>query len=159
MDRRIVSLVASALAALVSRWSIERAHADDPPASGRAGWLCVSPRKGPFNECWKGNSHGEGEVERCRARQATRKPRPSRLRIDGGAWIEFPRTTWRCVALPTDHSPRVVVENYGRAYATFRIERVRSCRSGVVDLVGPNFYGAMYAHCSRRDHARDERLP
>lgn len=123
-----------------------------------ARWLCVSPRKGPFNECTKGNSWSEDQVERCREQQAKRRKRPSRLRVDD-TWVEFPTKTWRCVALPADHAPRIAVENYGRTFAAWTQRATEPCASGVLDLVGPNFYGAMYATCSRRDHARDERLP
>ncbi len=138
--------------------AVDAARADDH-TSAPAVWLCAPPQSGPFNECWKGNSMDEAEVARCSARQATRRPRPSRLRLDVGPWIEFPPKTWRCVALPADRAVRVTIENFGRSYASWRQPPVATCRSGVLDIVGPNFYGAIYARCSRRAHTHDERLP
>lgn len=149
---------------MITRWMIVAAlvatagpaRADD--AVTAAPWLCVPPRTGPFNECWKGNSLGENFVAECAARQAKRRRQPSRVRLDAGAWHEFSRTTWRCVPLAVDHRVRITVENYGRAYASWLFAATTPCRSGVFDLVGPNFYGAIYAKCSKRNPARDERL-
>lgn len=134
-----------------------------PPAStaaaGAARWVCVPPRRGPLEECAKGSALDDGERAACEARQARLKPRPARLRLDRGPAIELSPVAWRCVALPTDHRPMIAIENHGRTYASWRLERGAGCASGVLDVVGPNFYGAMYTRCSRRDHARDERLP
>lgn len=149
-------LAIALVAALVAQGGASRT-ADAEPAP-RARWLCAPPRRGPLNECWKGNSLDDGDVERCLARQRARRPRPARLRLDDGPWIEFPTRGWRCVALPADHRPMIAIENYGRTYAAWR-QRPTTCPSGVLDLVGPNFYGAMYAQCSKRRHLdRDERV-
>jgi len=134
------------------------ARADvDPPATR---WLCAPPRSGPFNECHKGNSLSEDEVRDCLARQRRRRPRPPRLRISQGGqhgpWVEIATRRWRCVAVPVGRS-RIDVENHGRIYASFRLDWPAGCRSDVLDLVGPSFYGAMYPRCSRRDHRRDDR--
>jgi hypothetical protein len=148
---RIVPLIA----ALMMLPGVARA---DDPAPAPTAWLCMSPRTGPFNECWKGNSLDEADVERCLERQRARTPRPSRLKVGGGAWVEFPRKGWRCVALPPGR-PMIAVENYGRTFASWKHVPTSACPAGVFDLTGPNFYGAMYARCSRRDHTRDERVP
>lgn len=148
------------VAAVVLVAAIGSARADDRAAPAAA-WLCAPPRSGPFDECTKGNSMGEDDVARCHERQAKRPRRPSRFRVDRGPWIEYPRKGWRCVALPADHEPFITVENRGRAYASWRLRAGdRRCASGVLDLAGPNFYGAVVARCSRRKRLdRDERLP
>lgn len=154
-------VVVAALVVVGGGVAIEPAHADDRTAPPLATWLCAPASRGPFNECWKGNSHDEGDVDRCLARQRTRPQRAPRVRIDDGAWVDYPRTGWRCVALPVDHAPRITVENHGAPYASWRLRAGdRRCASGVLDLRGPNFYGAVYATCSRRAHLdRDDRVP
>ena len=121
--------------------------------------VCGPPRRGPLDECSKGSALGDGELAACEARQARKRPRQARVRIDRGPAIELSRVAWRCAALPTDHRALIAIENHGRTFASWRVERGADCASGVLDVVGPNFYGAMYTRCSRRDHARDERLP
>ncbi len=148
--RSALVLVATLTAAAPGAW------ADAP----RPAWLCAPPRTQPFNECWKGESFGEREVDECRARQVRRRPRsPPRIRVDHGAWVALAPARWRCVPIPPRGRPRVFVENYGRVYQAWYLDELaRPCASGVLDVVGPTFYGSMYARCSRRDHRRDERV-
>lgn len=115
--------------------------------------LCVPPRARAFTECAKGASLGEDDVARCRAREAQRKPTPPRLRVDGGPWLPFDAKAWSCVPIPAAKL-RIAIENFGRAFATWTLDARAACPSQTFDVIGPNFYGAMYARCARRAHPR-----
>lgn len=113
--------------------------------------LCVPPRARAFTECAKGASLGEDDVARCRAREARRKPVPPRVRVDGGPWIAFALKAWTCVPIPAT-TVRVALENFGRVFASWTLDASAPCPSQTFDVVGPNFYGAVYARCARRPH-------
>jgi hypothetical protein len=142
-----VSHIVGIVAALAAAVAVANAGPDDAPPPR---WLCIPHHAGPFNECWKGNSFDEASVERCLVAQRRKKRRQPRIRLDRGAWIEAPRRGRRCVELPTDHRPRVTVENFGRTYASWKLDTSRPCRSGTLLVIGPNFYGSMYAQCTKR---------
>jgi hypothetical protein len=113
--------------------------------------LCVPPRARAFTECAKGSSTGEDDVARCRVREARRKAVPPRLRVDGGPWVTFASKAWTCVPIPAT-KVRIALENFGRVFASWTLDAGAPCPSQTFDVVGPNFYGAVYARCARRAH-------
>lgn len=114
------------------------------------GQLCVFPAAKPLTECFKGNSISEDAVRACEERTAAMKPVPPRVRVDDGPWVTFAPDHWRCVAVPVGKRFRFQVENHGRSWFVDRTTLDPACKSARLDLFGPNFYGAMWATCSKR---------
>ena len=142
-----------AVAALFA--TVEPARADKP---GAASLFCVFPESKPLPECFKGSSLSEQQVLDCDERNKRRKKVPPRVRIDKGPWVEFSRTTWRCLPAPVGKSFLYQIENHGTLFYADRMTiPTTPCPTGRVDLVRPNFYGSMWAKCSKRKNTdRDD---
>ena len=129
-----------------------RAHAEPD----RTGLVCVFPASKPLPECFKGSATSERAVDACERRNAKRKQVPPRIRIDAGAWVTFAPDHWRCVAAPVGKAFRFQLENHGKLYYSDETTIPARCASLRVDLTRANFYGAMWASCSKRKSDRDE---
>lgn len=134
--------------------TVAPAGADTPASS----LFCVFPASKPLPECFKGSSLSELHVDRCNERNKRRKKVPPRVRIDKGAWVEFSPTTWRCLPVPVGKSFMYQIENHGALFYSDRMTvPTTPCPTGRVDLTRPNFYGSMWANCSKRKTTdRDE---
>lgn len=128
------------------------AFADEPaPADG---WLCVPPAARAWSRCHKGSALSEESLAACRQREASAPRRPARFRVDAGAWVEFSASRRRCVRVPVGATFRVTVEDT----ASWKDAVPATCASRVLDVVEPNFYGAVTSRCATRDTSGDERL-
>ena len=68
--------------------------------------------------------------------------------------MEFSAERYRCVPVQIASHFRVTVENY----SSWKDGIGGQCESRVVDVVEPNFYGALTSRCSRRKTDADERF-
>lgn len=128
------------------------AFAGEPaPASG---WLCVPPAAHAWSRCHKGSALSEESLAACRQREASAPRRPARFRVDSGAWVELSASRRRCVRVPVGATFRVTVEDT----ASWRDSVPATCASRVLDVVEPNFYGAVTTRCAQRSTDADERL-
>ncbi len=132
------------------------ANADTAAAPDRPALFCVFPESKPLPECFKGSATSEKAVLACDQRNARRKKVPPRFRIRDGEWTEFAADRWRCVAVPVDKSFRFQIENHGRLYYSDRTSVPADCATRRIDLTRANFYGAMWASCSKRTADRDD---
>lgn len=127
------------------------ALADEPTATA---WFCVPPAAQAFSHCHKGSALSEQSLAECRQREATQPRRAARFRVNGGAWVDFSPSARRCVRVPRGATFRVTVEDF----ASWKDSMPESCASGVLDLVEPNFYGALTTRCAKRNTEADEHL-
>ncbi|HVK88095.1 MAG TPA: hypothetical protein VM513_28440 [Kofleriaceae bacterium] len=135
--------------------TVEPAGADNPSAGSL---FCVFPQSQPLPECFKGSSISEEAVHQCYERNKRRKKVPPRVRINKGPWVEFSGTTWRCLPAPVGKSFTYHIENHGTPFYSDRMTiPTTPCATGRVDLTRPNFYGSMWANCSKRKNtAKDD---
>lgn len=120
------------------------------PVVATMGRFCFYPRTAPFAECSKGIALSEADVTQCEQALAKRKKRPPRIRIDGGAWLDFSADHWRCVEVPVATQFRYQLENYGRLFRSDRTSIDNSCKSHRIDLTAQNWYTAINTKCSKR---------
>lgn len=117
-------------------------------------WFCVPPAAQAFSRCHKGSALSETSLAACRAREASQPRRAARFRVDGGPWVDFSASRRRCVRVAAGATFRVTVEDF----ASWKESVPATCASQVVDLVAPNFYGALTTRCAKRNTDADERL-
>lgn len=58
--------------------------------------------------------------------------------------------------MPANKAFRFQIENHGRLYYSDRTSVPADCAAQRIDLVRANFYGAMWASCSKRKADRDD---
>ena len=130
----------------------EVGHAAEPVA-----WLCLPARTRPMESCFLHSSDSRASYDACVAAARKLPQTRPRARIDRGAWVAFPDSGHRCLPIP-HAGARVQIENRGRRVASWKLRVPEPCASRVLDVVGPNDYGAMWSRCTRRDTSADERL-
>lgn len=140
----------SALSAVCLCFVVATPALGDEPA----GWLCVPPAAQAWSHCHKGSALSEQSLAECHRREASQPRRAARFRVDRGAWVDFSASRRRCVPVPVGVTFRVAVEDL----ASWKDSVPASCASRVLDVVEPNFYGAVTTRCAQRSTDGDERL-
>jgi len=130
------------------------AHAAAPEP---VGWLCLPARAEPFPSCFLHSSDSRASYDRCLAASQRLPATRPRARVDGGGWVAYPDAGHRCLPIMRAGTT-VIIENRGARFASWKLRVPAECASRVLDVVGPNTYGAMWSRCTRRDASGDERV-
>lgn len=109
--------------------------------------LCAPPQPKPFHSCHKGAMFVDDDVEGCLARHRASKPGAPQLVVDGTP-VPLSAKAWTCVDLP-DRRVHLAAANGARKLIGWKLDPRAPCASKVFRVVGPNFYGAMYATCAK----------
>ena len=127
-----------------------RAGADttDGGVDDDSAWICVPSRDRAPVFCPHGPMRAASE-RKCKDRQSS-EAGVHRFRVNKGPWIDYPPRHHRCVAAPLGAKLNVRIDGWAGEVLTDR-----ECVSRHFD-VDVNFYGNLWARCSKRDTSTDE---
>jgi hypothetical protein len=142
----------TALDAALDASAEEEASTD--AGDGGTAFVCFPPMRGDFDRCSKGAMAGGPALRECLARQALAPAHRPFFRLGSGASVPFSKTRWRCAPAPLETEVHVTVDTI----AGLDVVVPSTCASRAMDLIGPNFYGAVYFRCATRARRDDEVL-
>lgn len=117
-------------------------------------YICFPPMAGDFDRCPKGAMAGEDALRACLQRRAAAPARHPVFRVGDRPLSAFSKTRWRCAPVSLDTKVHVTIDTI----AGLDVIVSRACPSRAFDMIGPNFYGAVFFRCSTRTRRDDEEL-
>ncbi|WP_394849537.1 hypothetical protein LZC95_19085 [Pendulispora brunnea] len=123
----------------------------DADSGSEVAWICVPPWRGSYPECSKGAMSSEEEMRSCLREHPYDPKYIPRFRIASGRWVNVSAKRWTCILISKTEKVRFTLDTR----ASWDVSVPPDCASGILDVAKPNFYGAFWTECSKRQRKDD----